>query len=699
MSEPTPPQASHGDAAVAQRGQRVAIVGRGLLASAISQAIRSEGFDAGAGSAYCDCVRAVDVTDVPDLAGLEDLIDDETGSSDYHLLLTVSDGWDGRDYERLQALCIARRISWLPVLTELGRVVIGPFYTPGVPGCVTCGELRRSLADDQFAVRQSVRERYPQLAEQSSSWMTALTARTVAAVTSDEILQGQSRSGRTRCGLVYVDLGTLAVSAHPFLPDPLCPICGEPPVDSAEGARVALQPRPKPAPTTYRVRPLGENDLERLRTTYVDEQTGLIRTAHTFASGSLAVGVAAMRSRWQDRAELSWGRTLRHQTSEIVAVLEALERYGGMAPGGRRGAVRASFAEVRDQALDPRTLGLYPAEHYELPGFHFQPFQVDRMCRWVWGYSFARQEPILVPQAYAYYRAHVTDPTDPSFAYEISNGCALGSCLEEAILYGMLEVVERDAFLMTWYAELPAARIDLSTAQDRSIPMLAEAIEAETGYRVLAFDTTMEHGIPSIWAMAVSPPGSDQPALACSAGAHFEPERAAAGALCELGPILTDLISRYPEIAVRSHHLAGDASLVATMDDHSVLYSSREAASRLEFLTGSERWLTFADIGSGNGNGDSFHNTDLTDDLADMVRRLRRHGLDVIVVDQTTPEHRASGLCCVKVIVPGMLPMTFGHQNRRVHGLPRLYEVPTLLGHRDSPLPPEDVNPHPHPFP
>jgi ribosomal protein S12 methylthiotransferase accessory factor len=43
--------------------------------------------------------------------------------------------------------------------------------------------------------------------------------------------------------------------------------------------------------------------------------------------------------------------------------------------------------------------------------------------------------------------------------------------------------------------------------------------------------------------------------------------------------------------------------------------------------------------------------------------------------------------------------MTFGHDNRRIYGLPRLFEVPKLLGYRDRALLPQDVNPHPHPFP
>jgi len=684
------PKASHGAAARALRGPRVAIVGNGLLAGAISEAL---------GDTTCpDHIRADDVPADP--ADLGDLVGDAGESPGDHLLVTASDAWDCRAYERIQALCDTHRMSWLPVRTELGKTVIGPCYTPGTAGCVSCAEQRRSLADDQFAIRQSVCQRYTRLAEQPSPWLTVLTARTVAAVTAEEIARwAGSQPGRTRCALLYVDLSTLAVNTHRFLPDPLCPVCGTLPADSPEAARITLRRRPKPTPGSYRIRQLGDADLDRLRETYVDEETGLIRRTETFASGSLTVGAAAMRTRSQARAELSWGRTVRHRTSEIVAVLEALERYGGMAPGGRSSVVRASFAEVRDSAVDPRKLGLYPPEHYDRPGFPFQPFDDGRVCRWVWGYSLARQEPILVPRAYAYYGAHRIDPDDPLFAFEISNGCALGSCIEEAILYGMLEVIERDAFLMTWYTRLPAPRIDLSSAHDRSVPMLAYAIEAETAYRVLAFDITTEHGIPSVWAMAVCPPDTDQPALACSAGAHLDPEQAARGALCELGPILTDLIGRHPGIADGSRAMVADSSLVTTMDDHSVLYANHQASSRLEFLTASAQSCNFADIRARHGTGGAFQNADLTEDLTEMVRRLRCHDLDVIVVDQTTPEHRADGFCCVKVIIPGALPMTFGHDNRRIHGLPRLLEVPKLLGYRDKALLPQDINPYPHPFP
>lgn len=91
---------------------------------------------------------------------------------------------------------------------------------------------------------------------------------------------------------------------------------------------------------------------------------------------------------------------------------------------------------------------------------------------------------------------------------------------------------------------------------------------------------------------------------------------------------------------------------------------------------------------------------DLSALLGATVDRLGRAGLEVIAVDQSEPGLRAGlGLHCVKAVVPGSLPMTFGHVNRRTRGLPRLLEVPYRLGRTPRPLRHEDLAVHPHPFP
>ena len=71
----------------------------------------------------------------------------------------------------------------------------------------------------------------------------------------------------------------------------------------------------------------------------------------------------------------------------------------------------------------------------------------------------------------------------------------------------------------------------------------------------------------------------------------------------------------------------------------------------------------------------------------------------MIVVNQSTPETLRNGLHCVKVLIPGMLPMTFGHHFARLAGLERVFRVPMQLGYAKELLKPEELNPHPHPFP
>ena len=126
-----------------------------------------------------------------------------------------------------------------------------------------------------------------------------------------------------------------------------------------------------------------------------------------------------------------------------------------------------------------------------------------------------------------------------------------------------------------------------------------------------------------------------------------------------------------------------------------MLYGLPEAEERLRFLLDDHRPLrTFAEEFKWQTKS-----ADLADDLRDILQKFRRLNLEVIVVDQTTPVIKRNGLYCVKVLIPGMLPMTFGHHLTRVTGLERVLRVPMELGYTKQPLTLEQLNPHPHPFP
>jgi ribosomal protein S12 methylthiotransferase accessory factor len=596
------------------------------------------------------------------------------------VLVVASDGWQ-TDYSAFRDAAL----PWLPVRVELGQAVIGPHLRPGTPGCPSCVEGRRRAARPDGSLRGPLLDRYgSRLAGSPSPMLTPLAVDTVAALVAHDV---ESLPGNT---FRLVDLETLTTTLHRFLPDPLCPSCGTVPPDTAAAAAIALRSRPKPTPDTYRVRDLDELGPA-LREAYVDTEAGLVSHVHHREAYGFAVAEARIALRDNATTEYGFGRTLDHRSSGAAAILEALERYGGAVPARTRPGVQASYAEVRADALDPRELGLYPPDRHRLPGFGYQEFTEDVALHWVWGYSFRLRRAILVPASFAYYGHTFGWLRGRPLAYETSNGCALGGCLEEAILYGILEVAERDAFLLTWYARLGVPPVALDSARDRRIPLLAAKVEHASGYRIRAFATTMEQGVPAVALLATNDGGQ----ALFTAAAHLDPERACASALAELVPMLATTPADYARQAGRVHPMVEEPDRVRAMSDHALLYCDPATAGRYSFLTGTGPERTFAEAYT----APRVRNDDLKFDVQQLVNRYLATGLDVVVVDQTAAEHEAAGLCCVKVLIPGTLPMTFGHRTRRTDGLSRLLSVPQLLGYRDRPLRTDEVNPHPHPFP
>ncbi|MFH8769516.1 TOMM precursor leader peptide-binding protein [Streptomyces sp. NPDC017958] len=625
-------------------------------------------------------------------------------------VLVPSDTPDTARYAEVRKATEAAGIPFVPIRTEADAIHVGPVVTGPGDACPTCADWRRRLARDKAQHHETVRARHGAAMAASASPLRTKVAAAVAAELAvallDTTLSGSPlpRDAPDRAGtvegrrpgdrFVRVDLASLAVSSHRYLPYSLCEDCGGLPPDGPEAARIIPRSRPKPAPDVFRVQNVVAREQE-LYDIYVDGAAGVVPSVDDERGGPLPRAVAPLSSLRGNSSQHGWGRTTDYRTSRLTAVLEALERFGGEQPRGRRTTVTASRRELGERALDPRVFGLYPDDRHDLPGFPYVRYHEDLVVPWVWGYSFARAEPVLVPERYAYYAAHSHD--DPRFVYEISNGCAMGGCLEEAILCGLLEVAERDAFLMTWYGRMPIPRVDPGSARDRSIPMMIEHLRHRTGYEIQLYSATLEQGVPCFWAVGLDALGDpDRPRVLCAGGSALLAEKAVVNVLHEMAHLLEHAKIYDAEERERAARMVRDPSLVKVMGDHSVLYSHPDAFDRFGFLLSEREARSFASF---EEQWRWPEHTDLRADLEEMLRRYLDRGLDVVVVDQTTPEHRAGGFACVKVMVPGTLPMTFGHQNRRVDGLPRLLHVPYELGYRGRVLTSEDINPHPHPFP
>jgi ribosomal protein S12 methylthiotransferase accessory factor len=605
------------------------------------------------------------------------------------LALVLHDAWDPSVHQKAEERFRATGIPWFRGFVSFGEGIIGPLVHPDMPGCSRCADIRRMIAGPD---RQEMWELQRRMASGEGVLRDAWTSRTglsqMATLICKEVqrvLEGELSNLEER--VFITNLRTLTNSSHLFLPDPLCPMCSSLPDDTSELAQITLEASPKINGGGYRCRSMDELKTVLVKD-YLDYRTGVMNGEIQDFTLPFADVLVNMPLFGAD--EGVGGRSNSYEMSELTAILEGLERYCGIEPRGKRKIVRDSYHHLENQALNPTRVGLHEKDQYEKPDFPFKPFNPDDPMNWVWGYSFLQERPILVPELLAYYSLGCGE----GFVYETSNGCALGGSLEEAIFHAIMEVVERDSFLLTWYARLPLPRLDLSSANDKELQLMVDRIREVAGYDLHFYNSTMEHEIPSVWAVAKNrrPKGVN---LICAAGANPDPIRAVKSAIYELAGMMFRHDEKLEENRQKYEGMLQDPFAVRTMEDHGMLYGLREAEERLNFLLDDHRPLrTFAE---------EFNqppaNTDLKDDLQDILDRFRRLNLEVIVVDQTTPITKRNGLFCVKVLIPGMLPMTFGHHLTRVKGLERVLTVPMQLGFKKKSLSYGQLNPYPHPFP
>ncbi|SDJ13342.1 TOMM precursor leader peptide-binding protein [Alteribacillus bidgolensis] len=644
----------------------VVIVGEGLLAN----------FVCGELSSQYQVIRYTD---------LKEEIPDTTD-----LALVLHDAWHPSVHCEAEEVFQSADIPWLRGFVSLGEGVIGPLVRQGMPGCSQCADLRRLMAGIDRKEMRGLKQR---LASHGGIPHDAWASRTgllhmvhVIVAESQRVLQGERPHLEGR--IFFINLKTLKSSRHFFLPNPLCTVCGQWPNHSSINVRISLQPIPKVSEDVYRSRSIDELK-EVLVNDYLDDRTGILNQQMLDLSSLFADAGVNLPLFSGDVG--TGGRTHSYEESEVTAILEGLERYSGLAPrGGKLPVIQDSFNNLSDQALHPVEVGVHTKEQYEQPGFPFREFDPNRTMDWVWGYSFLHERPILVPLWLPYYGL----TNEAGFVFETSNGCSLGGSLEEAILHGILEVVERDSFLMTWYAKLPVPRLDPYSANDTELRLMVDRLKMVAGFDLYLFNTTMENEIPSVWALAKNRKQQGVN-LICAAGAHLDPIRAAKSAIHELSSTMLMLDKKFDINREKAERMFHDPSLVRQMEDHSMLYSLPQAEEHLKFLLDENCPLQTFDEQFKRREG----HTDLTEDIKKILQLFRRLNLDVIVVDQTRPEIGRNGLHCVKVLIPGMLPMTFGHHFTRLEGLDRVLRVPVELGYVKQPLTLEQLNPHPHPFP
>ncbi|MER6382193.1 TOMM precursor leader peptide-binding protein [Streptomyces sp. NPDC001127] len=575
--------------------------------------------------------------------------------------------------------------------------VIGPLHHGGVtaPACGRC-LARRWQAVRPEDIRDALETGGDTHACGDHPFLTPFTADAVAGVIAAHVVGHRDVTTSAPYSTVcLVNLETLEVQQVPLVPDADCPECGRRTPDTPEAAEVALEPTPKPVPDVFRTRRLGDFDLP--VGAFANAVSGALGPApfleldsptasSTLGWFSLRTGPYLHKTYWAGHTN-SYGDSIR------VGIMEGLERYAGTRPRSKTATVVASFEELGDQALDPRRCGVYSDEFYEHDG-RMAPFSEKRPMPWVWGWSLRDRRPVLVPEIITYYNSSTTEAP---FVQECSNGCASGGSLVEAAFHGLMELIERDAFLLAWYGMAALPEIDPHSSSRPDTRMMVDRL-AMYGYEARFFDTRITFPVPVVTGVAIRKDGG-LGTMCFGAGASLDPEEAVAGALAEIGTDAARLRLRTELQLAELREMARDFDKVRALNDHPGLYGLPEMAPYASFLLDGARDARPLVEVFGDGRPVLRPSVDLSEDLAACVDAVASAGFDTIVVEQTLPEQRDMGLSTASVIVPGLLPIDFGWGRQRALHMPRTRTALREAGLRGDDLTRDQLNPAPHPFP
>ncbi|MFD7323271.1 TOMM precursor leader peptide-binding protein [Streptomyces sp. NPDC059875] len=597
--------------------------------------------------------------------------------------LAVCDDYTDPALAEIDAAHRESGVPWLLVRFVGEQPWIGPVFQPGEGPCWTCvtDVLRRNRPAETYLDRALGRRAFTPPSSLAAGRAAGLHLATLEAV---KWLAGHRHPGQD--AIWRLDTLTLTGRHHPVRRRPQCPACGDPgAVARRVGAPLTLRSRSK-ATVDCGDRWLSPEEMLRRYGHLVDPLTGVVKEVrrdsrgpeflNCFHAGHNPVhspdGLSSVRAGLRSTSS---GKGTTPLNARVSALCEAVERHSGFFQGDEP-TLRASYREVADRAVHPDEVQLFhPRQFEDREAWNASHGPAHRICEpfdetvpldWTPVWSLTGRRHRLLPTSMLYYNA----PRTPGsrFCSANSNGAAAGSCVEDAIVQGFLELVERDAVGLWWYNRTRQAAVDMEAFDDPWIQKVREG-HAAVHRELWALDLTSDLGIPVFAAVSRR---TDKPAedITLGFGAHFDPRLALRRALAEVNQMLP------PVAEVRADGTG------YSCDDPVALawWQGATVTNQPYLLPGSGLPATVP------GSYVPVRRGDLREDVAAIEDLVAARGMELLVLDQTRPD---VALPVVKVIVPGL--RTFWTR----FGPGRLYDVPVRLGRLPAPTRYEDLNPVP----
>ena len=440
-------------------------------------------------------VESIDVKGARDLSAALSKLGVQIVKRSPELRITLVNDYLDRRLVEVNRERVADRTPWLLVQPSGVFPLVGPVFKPGETACWTC------LFDRMIRNREikGFLDRGPARAVAVSPLVNDTVGQTAVHFAAVEIAKAIASGFRTdlRDHITSFDLTGAVIAKHYVARRPQCPTCGSKklqnprraarPIEIAEGSKLIMTSggyrtvtsRATVARFRKHVSPLTGvvTQLDRI-------EVDLPMNTNFFAQHNFSAPAWSVDQLRSGLSGGSFGKGSTAEQGEASALMEAIERYSGIFQGDEIRTERRFTDFAPGDAVLPNDVQLFSETQFQNRNAEQsdhshpvpEPLNPSTKIEWspVWSLRDKRFKNFPTGLLYFFYGRSHTD----------SNGCAAGNTLEEAIVQGFLELVERDAYAIWWYNRLQRAQVDLKQFDDSYVRDL-QAQFAEAGCRLL----------------------------------------------------------------------------------------------------------------------------------------------------------------------------------------------------------------------
>ncbi|MEK7494978.1 MAG: YcaO-like family protein [Patescibacteria group bacterium] len=339
----------------------------------------------------------------------------------------------------------------------------------------------------------------------------------------------------------------------------------------------------------------------------------------------------------------------------------------------------SSLKEIYKNILNP--LDVFSFSKKQMKGLKLNKKNLlSTKLHWVKGSSLLTNKHILIP-AQLVFTPYVYQNSEPLIMWPLSTGAAAGQTLEDALLNGICEVVERDAFMIAYLNKLPCAKIDLNHLKNKKLQQILDNL-SRYNIEVHIIDITTDLKILAVAAILIDRTGQG-PAVTVGLKAGLDVYDVIVGAIEEAIMLRTWIRDKFiyqdPEYKRKK--------VIQTIYDRAHYWFGVESIDHLDFWLKSKK-LKIIEPKTLSSSQEC---------LDKILKLLKQKNINVIYFNLTDKTIEKYKYKIVKVIIPALQPL-YLDDFYPYFGKLRLYETPVNMKIFNRPKKENQLNKIPHPF-